>query len=93
MSIRAFRRTTKSSSAAGHTTRRFGNASTCPYMRFYIKQSHHQLQDTLDVDLVAQVHIHTCVSFHHTKKSKSAAKRARRRFGNSSICLFVCLDI
>ena len=25
-------------------------------------QSHHQLQDTLDVDLVTQAHVHTCLS-------------------------------
>ena len=42
---------TKSSSAAGLTRLQLGNTSTCPNVRFDMKQSHHQLQDVLKVPL------------------------------------------
>ena len=35
----------KSSSAAGRTSCRLGNTSTCPYVRFDIQRSHQQLQE------------------------------------------------
>ena len=52
-----------------------------------MKQSHHQLQDTLDVDLVTQAHVHTCVLIYN--KSSSAAERNRHRLGNTSTCPYI----
>ena len=51
----------KSLLATGRTSRRLGNTSTCQYVRFDMQQSHHHLQDALDVDLVTQAHVYMCV--------------------------------
>ena len=52
---------TNSSSAAGRTRRGLSNTSTCPYVPFDIQQSHHQLQDALDVDLIMCTYRHVLV--------------------------------
>ena len=42
----------------GRTRHQLGNTSTCSYYAFRHKQSHHQLQDALDIGLVTQALVH-----------------------------------
>ena len=48
----------KSSSAAGRTKHRLGSNGLVHIMLFDIQQSHHQLQETLDIGLATQALVH-----------------------------------